>query len=139
MVSHSSTMLKAFGIIVLVLSLITLCIWSQADFIRTLLDPDFVRVELHGRLHHQAVEVYWKSEGQQDSTLIYQSGNQLIKSFPQSGFNTFTVTYDKRFIGSIEQFKTAKYNSHSYNFVLEEHEGQIELVDVVISGIDGHR
>lgn len=132
-------MLKAFGIVVLVLSLITVGIWSQTDLIRTLLNPDYIRVEIHGRLQHQAVAVYWRTEGQQDSMLVYQSANQLIRSFPQSGYNIFTVTYDRQFIGSVEQFKTAKYNAHSYNFVLEEYEGEIELTDVVISGIDGHR
>jgi hypothetical protein len=132
-------MLKAFGIVVLVLSLITIGIWSQTDRIRTMLDPDYIYVELHGRLQHEQVAIYWKTEGQRDSTLIYEAGNQLVKSFPERGYNIFTITYNAQFVGAIAQFKTGKYHAHSYHFILDEQAEDILLTDVVISGIDGHR
>lgn len=132
-------MLKAFGIVVLCLSLVTLVIWSQISNIRIWLDPDFIRLELKGKLLHQKIDVYCRREGASDSTLVYQSGKQLIKSFGGRGNNTFSVIYDNEIVGSVEHFKTDENNTHTYIYTLEEHSGQIDLVDVGISGKDGHQ
>ena len=59
-------MLKAFGIVVLVLSLFTIGIWSQSSRIRTWIDPDYIRIELQGNVKHLGIEIYWKTEGSND-------------------------------------------------------------------------
>jgi len=110
-------MLKAFGIVILVLSVITIGIWSQSDRIRRWLNTDYIRIELHGKVQHQGVEIYWKTEGSLDSVLVYQSNNQLVKSFSESGYNIFSVAYQGRYLGSTEHFKTDKYNSHTQLFL----------------------
>ena len=132
-------MLKAFGIVVMVLSLVTLGIWSQSNRIRTWLNPDYIHIELQGNVLHRGVEIYWKTEGANDSTLVYQFSNQLVKSFSRSGYNIFSVIYQGRYIGTTEHFKTDKYNSHSYSYSIEEQQGVVSLFDVDISGPDGHR
>ena len=132
-------MLKAFGIVVLVLSLFTLGIWSQSNRIRTWLNPDYVRIELRGKLLHQRVSIYWKTEGAVDSTLVYQEGKQLVKSFNKSGYNIFSITYEGKYIGTVDHFKTDQYNAHIYSYTIEEQEGIVNLTNVVIFGKDGHR
>ena len=131
-------MLKAFGIVVLVLSLITLVIWSQSSNIRIWLDPDFIRVELRGKLRHQGINIYCKTEGASDSTIIYQSGKQLLKSFGERGNNVFSITYEDELVGSVEHFKTDDSNTHTYYYIIEEQSGQIDIVHVMITGADGH-
>ncbi len=132
-------MLRTFAIISLVLSLITIGIWSQSDRIRRWLDPDVIRVELHGRLQYQGLEIYWQTESSLDSILVYQSAKQVVQAFPVRGSNVFSVYYQGAFIGSIDHFKTDKDHSHSYYYIIEEQEGNIELVDVAISGMDAHQ
>lgn len=132
-------MLKAFSIVILILSLITFGIWSQSDRIRRLISPDIIRVQLYGKLEYQGLQIYWKTEQSIDSTLVYQSGKQLVRDFPVMGYNSFVIYHNSRLVGEAEHFKTNKYNSHSYYYVVEEQNGSIDLTDVVISGIDGHR
>jgi len=131
-------MAKTLAILFVIFSLITLIIWSQTDRIRTWINPDYIRVQLYGKLHYPGVNIHWKEEGSGDSTLIYSAGTQIVSSFPKSGFNTFTISYQGRFIESIEHFKTNSYYAHSYLFVLEEEAGEIALTDIKISGVDGN-
>ncbi len=132
-------MIKAFGIVVLCLSLVTLVIWSQSSNIRVWLNPDFIRVDLKGKLRHDGIDIYCKAEGASDSVLVYQSGEQLLKSFGKRGYNVFSVTYQGGYIGSVDHFKTDEINTHTYHYTVEEQAGQIGIVNIVISGIDGHQ
>lgn len=131
-------MAKTLAFITLVLSLITFAIWSQRDQIRAWINPDYIRVQLYGKLQYPGVAIHWKQEGSVDSTLVYADGEQLVNTFPHSGFNSFTISYRGQFVESIEHFKTSPYFAHSYLFVLEEDDGEIALTDMQISGVDGN-
>jgi hypothetical protein len=117
----------------------TLALWSQLDRIKSLINPDIIRVELHGQLKQSDVDVYWKGEADQDSILVYKSGQQLQKSFLKIGHNRFSVICRGEYLGSIEHFKTDQYNSHTYYYTIEEASGVVNLISARIIGPDAHR